>query len=137
MVKSARLFEPTRRIVARTRENRGNRHERGYDYEWTKTSEAHLRQSPLCVECDRKGRTVLADVVDHKIPIRWRPDLRLDPKNHWALCTACHNGFKRRLEAYAEAAKKVDELILWCDDPMSRPKALLKPWRRPREEMIV
>lgn len=138
MVKSLRLFEPRRIVAARPREkSRGNRHERGYDYEWTKTAASHLKKFPLCVECEREGRTVLAKVVDHKIPVRHRPDLRLDKRNHWGLCDHCHNGLKRRLEAYAEKANIIDALMEWCDNPESRPNVIKFDRRRKRDTMVV
>lgn len=138
MVKTLRLFEPRKRIEPRPREtDRGNRHERGYDYEWTKASARHLKINPLCAECDHDGRTVLACVVDHKIPVRDRPDLRMDPKNWWSLCNHCHNGIKRRLEGYARAANLISSLMEWCDNPASRPKALKFDRRKQRETMIV
>lgn len=137
MARAVRLFEPARTVQLRQKDDRANRHDRGYDYDWAKAADAHLRAHPLCVECDRRGLAILADVVDHKIPVRLRPDLRLDPKNRWSLCHRCHNGIKRRLEAYAVAAGMIDQLIAWCDDPTSRPKALAKKRRPARQEMIV
>lgn len=137
MVKTLKLFSPKRVAVAKPREHRGNRHQRGYDYEWTKTSANHLRRFPLCAECDRDGRTVMATVVDHKIPVRHRPDLRLDRQNHWSLCDHCHNGMKRRLEAIAERLGQIDQLIRWCDDPASRPAAIKHDRRPSKQEMVV
>lgn len=137
MVKTLKLFEPKKIIVARPREHRGSRHERGYDYDWERFSAKFLRQNPLCGECDHHGRVNPAVLVDHKIPLRLRPDLRLDRRNLWGLCTHCHNGMKRRMEAYAERTGAVDSLILWCDDPTSRPDALIMRQKRPKQEMIV
>lgn len=51
-------------------ERRGTAHERGYTSAWTKARAHYLRAHPLCVECERKGRTVAAIVVDHIIPHR-------------------------------------------------------------------
>ncbi len=137
MVKTLRLFQPRKMIVTRPRERRGNRHERGYDYEWTKMSAAHLRKNPLCAECEHHGRVNRAVLVDHKVPIRLSAELRLDKRNHWGLCEFCHNGMKRRMEAYAERVGKVDLLILWCDDVSKRPDALQMRQHRSKEEMIV
>ena len=96
-------------------------------------------KNPVCVECERNGIVRVCDVVDHKIPIRFRPDLRLDPKNWWSLCTDCHQGIKYRMERYAEKANMVDDLIMWCDDPEKRPAALKQATRkqRKREEYVV
>lgn len=137
MVKTAKLFSPKREIQPKKLENRGSRHDRGYDYEWSKAAAHHLKLFPLCVECDRNDRVELATVVDHKIPIRCRADLRMKRENWWGLCHQCHNGIKRRMEAYAEKADMVDQLILWCDDPTARPAALQRPRRFSKETMIV
>lgn len=139
MVKTVRLYQPRREVVARPREHRESRHNRGYDHEWTKIASRHAKQFPVCQECERSDIIVPVDVVDHKIPIRCRPELRLDPKNLWSLCHFCHQGIKKRMEAYAERAKMVDLLILWCDEPETRPEALKQASRRRKvkEEMIV
>lgn len=137
MVKSLKLFQPKKTVIPRQKEFRGSRHERGYDSVWTKVAEAHRKKYPLCKECERHDIIVLCDVVDHKIPVTARPELRLDPKNHWGLCHDCHNGIKRRMEAYALRSKQVDMLILWCDDPSTRPPALEMRARPPNQEMIV
>lgn len=117
---------------------RGSRHDRGYDSVWERRSSRYRAANPVCVECERNGIIHPVDVVDHKIPIEYRPDLRLDPKNWWSLCHFCHNGIKRRLEAYAAARGMVEMLIFWCDNPQERP-AGLKTFRarRRKEEMIV
>lgn len=139
MTKVLKLYTPRREIIARPREKRESRHDRGYDSEWTRRADRYRRQHPVCEECQRGDIIVPSDVVDHKIPVHLRPDLRLDPKNWWALCHLCHNGIKRRMEAYAVKANMVDDLIMWCDDPTTRPAALRQASRRrpKREEMIV
>lgn len=139
MVKTLKLYTPRRTIVARPREVRDSRHARGYDSEWERRSARYRGGHPVCVECERKGIIVVVDVVDHKIPIEYRPDLRLDPKNWWSLCHSCHNGIKRRMEAYAAKAGMIESLIMWCDEPETRPAALKKerPRRGAREEMVV
>jgi hypothetical protein len=125
LVRSAKPFQPKLNIAKpRPREIRGNRHERGYDYEWTQTSKAHLNRFPLCEECIYEGRTVLADLVDHKIPLRLRPDLRLKKSNLWSLCQRCHDTVKRAMEGIAEGQRCVDDLTKWCDEPTSRPAPL-------------
>ena len=43
------------------------------------------------MKCDEAGRLVEATVVDHVIPIRARPDLRLTLSNLQALCKPCHD----------------------------------------------
>ena len=63
---------------------------RGYDYRWQKLRLWHLRQQPLCVECDREGRVTAAELVDHIVPIMEDPTRRLDPTNLQSLCAPCH-----------------------------------------------
>jgi hypothetical protein len=138
LIKVLKLYQPRREVVAQPREVRESRHKRGYDHDWERRSARHRAQSPVCIECERKGYIVPVDVVDHKIPVTERDHLRLDPKNWWSLCHSCHNGIKRRMERYAIKAGMVDFLPLWCDDPSSRPRALQQSSRRKlREEMIV
>lgn len=95
--------------------------DRGYDPRWSGVSEKFRKRHPFCAECERRGFVILASVVDHIIPVRCRSDLRLDWKNLQALCHRCHNGWKRRLEAYAISKDLVDMLPEWCADPSSRP----------------
>jgi len=40
--------------------------------------------------CEREGRIVAAEEVDHILTIADRPDLRLDPNNLRSLCHQCH-----------------------------------------------
>ena len=51
-------------------EQRGSSAERGYGYKWQQARAGYLRKHPLCVECQSRGRTVAATVVDHKVPHR-------------------------------------------------------------------
>lgn len=45
-------------------------------------------QNPLCVECERAGRTRLATIRDHRIPLaEGGAD---DASNEQGLCVACH-----------------------------------------------
>ena|SRR5215813_10748538 len=81
----------------RDRERAGT-HKRGYDHYWRQGSAFFLTMHPLC-ECDEhQGRdpTVPATVVDHIIPIRERPDLRMDPNNWRAMAKACHDAHTAR-----------------------------------------
>lgn len=137
MAKNLKLFSPKKQLIQRPREFRGSRHERGYDARWERASADHRRRFPICVECERHEFIVVCDVVDHKIPVSERPELRMDPANWWSLCHSCHNGIKRRMEAYAKKAGLIDKLILWCDDPSSRPAALLTSRGAKKQEMIV
>lgn len=137
MAKALKPYQPKREVIARPRESRGNRHERGYDNDWERAAEAFRRRYPFCAECEHKGLTILCDAVDHKIPVKCRPDLRMVPSNWWSLCNLCHNGIKRRMEGYAIKAGLIDKLPAWCDDPSTRPPALLVDRPSRKEEMIV
>ncbi len=100
---------------------RGSRQERGYDAAWEKLSLEHRKKEPLCRECDYRGYARIAELVDHIIPIRDRPELRLDPKNLQALCQRCHDTRKRWMESDARKQGDINLLALWFSDPATRP----------------
>ena len=137
LVKSLRLFRPAISVRPAREERRGTRHDRGYDYQWAKSSEAFRRRHPICQECERVDIIVPVDVVDHKIPVSLRPDLRMDRKNWWSLCHHCHNGMKRKMEALAIKTGRVDELIAWCDDPTRRPEEMKRRRKRRQSENLM
>lgn len=62
-----------------------------YGRRWGKARRAHLARHPLCVMCQRDGRTVAADVVDHITPHRDDPVLFWDPENWQSLCKRHHD----------------------------------------------
>lgn len=72
---------------------RGSRHERGYDNPWAEFSKKRLARFPWCVGYPKgahePGRK-LAEVTDHIISIKQRPDLRFAEENLQSLCTACN-----------------------------------------------
>jgi 5-methylcytosine-specific restriction protein A len=70
---------------------RGTAHQRGYTSKWTQYSKAYRERHPLCVECEKQGRLVLAEVVDHIIPHRGDMALFWDRNNHQGLCKTCHD----------------------------------------------
>ena len=86
---------------------RGSAASRGYDANWQKLRYLKLATDPLC-ECDDclklpPLQRPLANVVDHRIPIEQRPDLRLAWDNlrsmykpHHDRRTARDQGFARR-----------------------------------------
>ena len=59
---------------------------RGYDEEWKKVRERHLKVNPYCIVCG-----ILGNEVDHIISIQERPDLRLEPSNLRTLCKPHHS----------------------------------------------
>ena len=69
-----------------------------YDRVWRRLRLAVLSTNPLCAYCEREGRTTLARVVDHIVPVRLAPERRLDPSNLQPLCTRCHVSIKAREE---------------------------------------
>lgn len=57
---------------------------------WRDLRALKIEQSPLCEECQRKGITTLAQVVDHIKPIN-EGGAKLDMANLQSLCNPCHN----------------------------------------------
>lgn len=81
---------PHRATSAQREAYRGNSRQRGYDRNWEKVRAAYVAIHPLCEWCERNGLTVIVAEVDHIIPIKDRPDLRLDMDNLQSLCKSCH-----------------------------------------------
>ena len=81
------------------RENgRATSRERGYTNKWEQARMAYLRVHPLCVLCMAKGKTHVAQVVDHVVPHRGNMDRFWDSTNWQSLCRSCHNSTKQRDE---------------------------------------
>ena len=72
-------------------EHRGSPASRGYDSRWRKARALYLSQHPLCAACQRLGKTVAAQVVDHIVPHRGNRDLFWNERNWQALCKSCHD----------------------------------------------
>jgi 5-methylcytosine-specific restriction endonuclease McrA len=72
--------------------------ERGYGTEWRKLRLVHLAKQPLCVYCQKQGKVVQANVVDHIKPHRGVESLQYDPDNLQSLCKPCHDRHKQREE---------------------------------------
>ena len=66
--------------------------QRGYGYKWQRARVQFLHSNPLCVHCERDGRTTPAKVVDHVVPHRGDDQLFWDTDNWQALCKRCHVG---------------------------------------------
>ena len=65
---------------------------RGYNYRWQKARLTYLKRHPLCAECERQGRVMPANEVDHIIPHRGNQVLFWDTQNNWqGLCKPCHS----------------------------------------------
>ena len=82
--------------------DRPSSHKRGYDATWRKLRRAVLADEPFCRYCQEVGETCVAVHVDHIVPLRERPDLRLDRGNLQPLCEYHHNVTKAREEARGE-----------------------------------
>ena len=57
---------------------------------WRAVRATHLRSEPLCRACSSKGLTVIANIVDHIMPIKQGGE-KYDSSNLQSLCTSCHN----------------------------------------------
>ena len=71
---------------------------RGYDSRWQKARAGYLRSHPLCVMCEKQGKTRPATLVDHIVPHKGDSDLFWNKGNWQALCKTCHDSHKKRLE---------------------------------------
>lgn len=69
---------------------RGSPKERGYDSVWEKLRTSIIQTKPLCRICLANGFVVSATEVDHIIPIKVKPNLRLVKSNLQSLCHSCH-----------------------------------------------
>lgn len=78
-------------------EMRPNASARGYGKAWQNARRQYLAKHPLCVNCMKKGRYVMATDVDHIIPHRGDMKLFWDSSNWQALCHSCHS-LKTNLE---------------------------------------
>jgi 5-methylcytosine-specific restriction protein A len=81
--------------------------QRGYGSRWQKARATFLRRSPLCVDHQKRGRIVVATVVDHIIPHQGDQSLFWDSSNWQSLCKQCHDSNKQRIEKSG--------LVVGCD----------------------
>ena len=70
-----------------------NQHER-YGSGWRKVRDKYISAHPLCEECEKRGRYVLANLVHHILPIA--DGGSNDEDNLMSLCTSCHEKIHRR-----------------------------------------
>ena len=75
---------------------------RGYTSKWRKLSKLYLKEHPLCLECHRQGKLMVATVVDHVIPHRGDEKLMWDNCNWQALCKRCHDKKTRKYDQLPE-----------------------------------
>lgn len=71
-------------------EERGNSTSRGYGRDWSKVRARYLAENPLCFLCLKRGKTMAATIVDHKVPVAVDPSRRLDADNLRSCCVGCH-----------------------------------------------
>ena len=58
---------------------------------WRTERKAFLRERPFCTECQRLGRLIPANVVDHIKPHRGDETLFWNQSNWQPMCATCHN----------------------------------------------
>jgi len=78
------LAAMNRQARAEAEARRPGARRRGYDTEFQREAAAYLKAHPTCT-CGRP-----AVLVRHKISIRRRPDLRMDPANWLPGCQSCN-----------------------------------------------
>ena len=91
-MRAAKTMSQLRRVsLPRPKDNRPSASKRGYDSRWRRTRIGFLKKHPLCAECEKRGRTTLATVVDHIIPHKGDKVLFWDRSNWQPLCKQCHD----------------------------------------------
>jgi 5-methylcytosine-specific restriction protein A len=91
--------ESLRRMRAAADKARPSMVERGYDHDCFKLRAAILRANPAC-SCGEVSR-----VVDHIIPIRQAPHLRLVASNCRAMCKRCHDQRTARDQGFGRSRR--------------------------------
>lgn len=110
-----------RPVHAERERRRGSAKDRGYDRDWDRLSKWHASREPLCRECYFRGRHRPWELTNHVIPLRDRPDLRLDAKNLSSSCKSCHDSVIRELEGIARRMGDISLMVDWLSDPSTRP----------------
>lgn len=90
---------------------RRNAAQRGYDHRWRKESKSFLVLNPWC-SLQGEGCTLVATLVDHRIPHRGDMALFWDRNNWQPMCEHCHNVHKAREEAQGPERDHRGRLIL-------------------------
>ena len=67
-----------------------NAHEFYVSKQWKNKRLNYLIEHPFCEQCQKEGRLVKAQMVDHIVPIKQGGSL-LDDNNLQALCNSCHS----------------------------------------------
>ncbi|WP_414645048.1 HNH endonuclease [Bosea sp. (in: a-proteobacteria)] len=79
---------------------------------WQRLRQAKLSARPICEACERRGRTVLADAVDHIVAINKGGDAFPPLAGLMSLCTSCHNSKTGRVD---KAHSKAQSRFKGCD----------------------
>lgn len=79
------------RRQGRAPDNRPSAAKRGYDHKWQAFREQYIELHPLCVHCEREGRTTVAEHVHHVEDLAKAPHRKYDETNLEGLCRWCHN----------------------------------------------
>ena len=58
---------------------------------YQKARRTFLARNPLCAQHRRKGQTVLAEELDHIVPVHKAPERFWDRTNWQPLCKPCHD----------------------------------------------
>lgn len=56
---------------------------------WKRMRAVHMREHPVCANCERQGRVVIGVVCDHIVPHRGEEKLFYDRENLQTLCREC------------------------------------------------
>ncbi|MFZ1935978.1 MAG: HNH endonuclease signature motif containing protein [Thermoguttaceae bacterium] len=76
---------------------------RGYDHRWSDFAASYKRRHPLCAVCEAEGRTTLADLPHHIIPIQEGGEIYPDDDGLLPVCYSCH----QRVEGLGREWRKV------------------------------
>ena len=71
-----------------------------YGRQWGKARLAFLAVHPFCVDCEREGKTMLANEVDHIVPHGGRASWFWDRTNWQPLCKPHHSAKTARENGY-------------------------------------
>ena len=66
---------------------------------WQRLRLMVLKDEPFCRYCAELKKITPAEMVDHILPVKDRPDLAFVYDNLQPLCRDCHDSVKRREEA--------------------------------------
>ena len=77
-----------------------------------------MSSNPLCAECRKRGIVILAQELDHIVPVHRAPEKFWTKANWQALCKPCHEAKTRQEKMKREQAKISPEALKWRQDPM-------------------